>query len=96
MSREYDEQEIDQFYEAVLTLKTLDECRTFFGDVCTTKEIASIAQRFQVAKMLSEHHTYNEVAKVTGASTATISRVNRSLVSGNGSYELVLGRMNEE
>ena len=64
--------------------------------MCTTKEIASIAQRFQVARMLSEHHTYNEVAEATGASTATISRVNRSLVSGNGSYELVFSRMDEE
>ncbi len=96
MSRDYNEQEIEQLYEAILTLETLDECRTFFGDVCTTKEIASIAQRFQVARMLSEHHTYNEVAEATGASTATISRVNRSLVSGNGSYELVFSRMDEE
>ncbi len=96
MSREFEEHEIDQLYEAILTLKSKEECRTFFTDVCTAKEIASIAQRFQVAKMLSEHHTYNEVAEATGASTATISRVNRSLVSGNGSYELVLSRMNEQ
>ncbi|MDD5949124.1 MAG: YerC/YecD family TrpR-related protein [Lachnospiraceae bacterium] len=86
-------EEVEQLFEAIQTLETTEECFTFFEDVCTVNEILSIAQRFQVARMLREHHTYTEVAEATGASTATISRVNRSLVYGNDSYEMVLTRM---
>ena len=86
-------EEVEQLFEAIQTLETTEECFTFFEDVCTVNEILSIAQRFQVARMLRERHTYTEVAEATGASTATISRVNRSLVYGNDSYEMVLTRM---
>ena len=86
----------DHFLKAVLTLKTLEECYIFFEDVCTVNELASISQRFAVATMLKEGKTYMEIAQETGASTATISRVNRSLIFGNDGYDLVLGRMEKE
>lgn len=69
-------------YDAVLTLKTRDECREFFRDACTPKEITAIAQRLAVAKMLSEKKVYSEIVQATGASTATISRVSRSMNEG--------------
>ena len=83
----------DRFFEAVLTLKTVDECYKFFEDVCTVKELQSIAQRFTVAKMLTEKKVYSDIVAATGASTATISRVNRSLIYGSDGYSLVFGRM---
>jgi len=83
-------------FEAVLTLENVEECFDFFEDVCTVNEVLSIAQRFAVAKMLKENKTYLEVAKETGASTATISRVNRSLNYGNDGYEMVFSRLNKE
>ena len=86
-------QTVKDFLEAVLTLETVDECLDFFEDVCTVKEVQSIAQRFAVAKMLREGRTYAEVAQETGASTATISRVNRSLNYGNDGYDMVFARM---
>lgn len=70
-------------YSAVLTLETPDECKRLFEDLCTPKEIKSIAQRFAVAKMLSEGKIYNEIVEGTGASTATISRVNRTMSRGS-------------
>ena len=88
-------QTVKDFLEAVLTLETVDECLDFFEDVCTVKEVQSIAQRFAVAKMLREGRTYAEVAQETGASTATISRVNRSLNYGNESYGKVFARLNK-
>lgn len=84
---------VKELFEAILTLENVDECFDFFEDVCTVNEVTSIAQRFAVAKMLKEKHTYIEVAEKTGASTATISRVNRSLNYGNDSYDMVLDRM---
>lgn len=72
----------DQFFEAVLTLKTKEECYKFFSDACTPKEIQAIAQRFVVAKMLNDKKVYNEIMESTGASTATISRVSRSINEG--------------
>lgn len=84
---------VKEFLEAVMTLETVDEYLDFFEDVCTVKEVQSIAQRFAVAKMLKDGCTYAEVANETGASTATISRVNRSLNYGNGSYDIVLKRL---
>lgn len=83
----------DDFFRAVLTLENVDECYKFFEDVCTVKELQSIAQRFTVAKMLTEKKVYSEIVAETGASTATISRVNRSLTYGSDGYELVFGRM---
>ena len=87
---------VKELFEAILTLENVEECFDFFEDVCTVNEVLSIAQRFSVAKMLKENHTYLEVAKETGASTATISRVNRSLNYGNDGYEMVFSRMNKE
>lgn len=86
---------VRELFEAIRTLDTEEECFDFFEDVCTVNEILSLAQRFEVAKMLKEKHTYTEVAEKTGASTATISRVNRSLNYGKDGYELVFSRMNK-
>lgn len=84
---------VDHLFEAVLSLKDKEECYLFFEDVCTINEILSIAQRYEVAKMLREKNTYLEIAEKTGASTATISRVNRSLNYGNDGYDLVFKRL---
>ena len=89
-------QSVEELFQAILTLKDEEECFRFFEDVCTVNEVLSIAQRFAVAKMLKENHTYLEVAQETGASTATISRVSRSLNYGNDSYDMVLERMKEK
>ena len=72
----------DQLFEAILTLKTKEECYEFFSDACTPKEIKAIAQRFVVAKMLDNKCVYNEIVEATGASTATISRVSRAINKG--------------
>lgn len=84
---------VDDFFDALMQLKNKEEFYSFFEDVCTTNEVVSIAQRLEVAKMLFEEKTYIEIAKKTGASTATISRVNRSLNYGNGSYEVLFERL---
>ena len=84
---------VDHLFEAVLTLKTPEECYAFFEDVCTVNELLSLSQRYEVAKMLREKRTYLDIAESTGASTATISRVNRSLNYGNDGYEMVFARM---
>ena len=88
-------EDIDELFEAVLTLRDQEDCYRFFEDICTVNEIHAIAQRLQVAKLLSEKKTYTEIEAVTKASTATISRVNRSLNYGNDGYELVFQRMEE-
>ena len=87
---------VSELFEAILTLRKEEECFNFFEDICTVKELLSLAQRFEVAKMLKEGHTYMEVAEQTGASTATISRVNRSLNYGKDGYEMVFSRMKEK
>ena len=84
---------VNDLFEAMMTLKDKDEYYSFFEDICTTNEILSIAERFEVAKLLYQNNTYIEIAKKTGASTATISRVNRFLNSGNGSCEFIFERM---
>lgn len=84
---------IDQLFEAVLSLKNSEECYRFFDDLCTVNELKALAQRLQVARMLKEGHTYNVIEEMTGASTATISRVKRSLHYGNDGYELVFERL---
>lgn len=83
-------------FEAILTLKTPEECYAFFEDVCTVNELLSLSQRYEVAKMLREKKTYLDIAERTGASTATISRVNRSLNYGNDGYDLVFTRLGYE
>ncbi|OGX21860.1 MAG: hypothetical protein A3K54_04600 [Omnitrophica WOR_2 bacterium RBG_13_44_8] len=85
--------EVDQLFKAVLLLKNVDECYRFFEDICTIKEIKSIAQRLAVAHMLNEGARYSDTSKITGASTATISRVKRCLNFGADGYKLVLERM---
>lgn len=83
----------DHLFDAILSLETREECYKFFEDVCTIKELNAISQRFEVAKMLREKRTYLDIAEKTGASTATISRVNRSLNYGNDAYDMVFERM---
>ena len=80
----------ENLYEAVLKLKSSEDCRKFFEDVCTIKEVQDLSQRLEVAKLLSSGKNYQEVVKLTGASTATISRVSRCLNYGAGGYALVL------
>ena len=84
---------VDHLFDAILTLENNEECYSFFEDLCTVNELLSLSQRFEVASMLRQKKTYLEIAEKTGASTATISRVNRSLTYGNDGYELVFGRM---
>jgi TrpR-related protein YerC/YecD len=84
---------VDFLFDAILSLQSKEECYTFFEDVCTVNELLSLSQRFEVAKMLREQKTYLEIAEKTGASTATISRVNRSLNYGNDGYDLVFDRI---
>ncbi|MBR4933112.1 MAG: helix-turn-helix domain-containing protein [Clostridia bacterium] len=86
----------ENLYRAILLLKDEIECRSFFEDICTVKELQDIAQRLVVAKMLKEGKSYQEVSRETGASTATISRVNKCLVYGGGGYETVLSRITSE
>lgn len=92
MNKKTKNEAIDFLFDAVLCLKNRDECYSFFEDLCTVNELRSMAQRLEVAAMLKNHCTYLEIADKTGASTATISRVNRSLIYGNNGYEMVFGR----
>ena len=87
--------EMDQLFQGIVSLRSVAECYAFFEDVCTVNELQSIAQRFEVAAMLRQKNTYLEIAQKTGASTATISRVNRSLNFGSDGYEMVFERINE-
>lgn len=82
--------------EAILALKTKEECYDFFEDLCTIPELKAMSQRLQVAKMLSENRVYSDIVKETGASTATISRVNRSLIYGKEGYDIVFKRLEEQ
>ena len=96
MSKKIRTEAVDYLFSAILSLKDKEECYTFFEDVCTINEILSLSQRFEVAKMLREKRTYLEIAEKTGASTATISRVNRSLNYGNDGYDMVFDRIEKE
>ena len=93
MSKKIRTEAVDELFDAILCLKDKEECYTFFEDVCTINEILSLSQRFEVAHMLREQKTYLDIAEKTGASTATISRVNRSLNYGNDGYDMVFARM---
>ena len=95
MSKDIHNESVDKLFEAILTLRSVEECYTFFEDACTVNELKAIAQRFEVARMLKENQTYMHISKVTGASTATISRVKRSFDYGHDGYEMVLARLNE-
>jgi TrpR-related protein YerC/YecD len=87
---------MDALFDAILLLKNRDECYCFFEDICTITELKAMAQRLEVARMLREKKTYSEISKKTGASTATISRVNRYLNYGADGYNLILDRMEED
>ena len=93
MSKKIRTEAVDYLLSAILSLENKEECYTFFEDICTINELLSLSQRFEVAKMLREHKTYLEIADKTGASTATISRVNRSLNYGNDGYDMVFERI---
>ena len=84
-----------QMYEAFLTLETVDECARFLSDLCSVTELRAIEQRYQVARMLSDGHIYNTILEETGVSSATISRVNRSLQYGADGYSVVFKRLDE-
>ncbi|WP_230474473.1 YerC/YecD family TrpR-related protein [Calidifontibacillus erzurumensis] len=84
---------LDQLFEAILSLKDIEECYRFFDDLCTVNEIQSLAQRLEVARMLQEGYTYHRIETETGASTATISRVKRCLNYGNDAYAMALNRI---
>lgn len=84
---------VEHLFEAILTLKDKEECFNFFEDLCTINELLSLSQRYEVANMLKDKKTYLEIAEKTGASTATISRVNRSLNYGCDGYDLVFERL---
>jgi TrpR-related protein YerC/YecD len=86
-------EDIDQLFKAILLLENEEDCYRFFEDICTINEIHAIAQRLQVAKLLSKKSTYSEIEEQTKASTATISRVNKCLVYGAEGYKRILERM---
>ena len=85
-----------ELYRAILTLKTVDECYDFFMDLCTTTEMKSMEQRFEIARMLKAGRIYTDILEETGASSATVSRVNRSLNFGKDSYDIVFSRLEKE
>ena len=85
----------DKLYEAILSLNTVDECKQFLEDLCSISEIMAMEQRFQVASCLHKGMIYNDILAATGASSATISRVNRSLQYGKGGYDLVFSRVGD-
>lgn len=93
MNKKIKSEAVDSLFDAIMCLKTREECYSFFEDLCTINELLSLSQRFEVAAMLKQHKTYLEITEKTGASTATISRVNRALNYGNDGYDMVLARM---
>ncbi len=86
-------EEMKRFYKAILSLESEEECSAFFEDICTIKELEDISQRFEVAEMLSSGANYQEVSKKTGASTATICRVNKCLNYGSGGYKTAIAKL---
>jgi TrpR-related protein YerC/YecD len=96
MNSKIKDEETDKLFEAVLLLRSIDECYNFFEDICTVAEIKALGQRLEVAKMLKYKKTYTEIGDKTGASTATISRVNRCLNYGADGYKMILERIEEK
>ena len=94
--KSFHNQDMDYLFQGSLTLETVEECYAFFEDVCTIKELQAMAQRFRVAEQLYTKKNYNEIQSETGASSATISRVNKCLVYGTGGYLTALQRLDEE
>ncbi|MBP5598838.1 MAG: TrpR YerC/YecD [Lachnospiraceae bacterium] len=93
MNKKIKTEAVDHLFDAILCLENREECYSFFEDLCTVNELLSLSQRFEVASMLKAGNTYMEIAEKTGASTATISRVNRSLNYGNDGYEMIFSRL---
>ncbi len=93
MNPKLKEMDLSCLFEAILSLKTPEECYAFFEDLCTVPELKALSQRLEVAKMLNEHKVYSDIVAKTGASTATISRVNRSLSYGSDGYKIVFERL---
>ena len=87
---------LDFLYDAIMAIKTREECNAFFEDLCTIQELKALSQRIVVAKMLTEKCVYSDIVKKTGASTATISRVNRSLVYGCNGYNIIFDRIKKD
>lgn len=96
MSGKIENDNINFLFRAVLQLQDIDECYDFFEDLCTVQELKALAQRIVVAKMLSEKSVYTDIVAATGASTATISRVNRSLQYGCDGYDKIFERLKNE
>ena len=94
MNKKIKTEAVDKLFEAVLSLETKEECYSFFEDLCTVNELLSLSQRYEVAAMLSSKKTYLEIAEKTGASTATISRVNKCLNYGSGGYKEAIDKLN--
>ena len=92
MNRKLQGNDIDFLFRAILKLETVEECYNFFEDLCTVPELKALSQRIHVARMLQDHRVYSDIVAETGASTATISRVNKCLSYGNGGYQLALDR----
>ena len=95
MISEKDKSNISQFFKAVLALENEEECRRFFDDVATIKELLDLSARLEVARMLDEGAVFSEISKATGASSATISRVNKCLAYGEGGYKNVLDKLKD-
>ncbi len=95
MNKKLETAEMNELLEGILSLNTIEEAYAFFEDLCTVNEMVAMKQRFEVAKMLREERTYQDIADETGASSATISRVNRALNYGNDGYDLVLNRIGQ-
>jgi len=93
MNNKLKELNVEFLFSAILKLETMEECYAFFEDLCTIPELKALSQRIQVAKMLSDRKVYSEIVEKTGASTATISRVNRSLAYGSDGYKIVFERL---
>ncbi len=96
MNSKIKDHNLDQLFEAILTLENVDECYAFFEDLCTVPELKAMSQRYVVATMLNDKRVYSDIVSETGASTATISRVNRSLIYGCDGYEMVFERLKKK
>ena len=93
---DYHNESTERLFRAITAISSPEECRAFFEDLCTVPELKAMSQRIVVAKMLTDKKVYSDIVAKTGASTATISRVNRSLIYGSDGYEMVFGRIFDE